>query len=85
MAAESIGREDDAYAGRLREITAPTLIIHGRLDPRTEPGELEALGAQLPQSEMRVLDEGSHSPHSESVTADLVTEIAGSFLHSLGR
>lgn len=83
MAYESLGREDDAYAGRLREITAPTLVIHGRLDPRTEPGELEALGAQLPGSEMRILDEGSHSPHSESATADLVTEIAGSFLHNL--
>lgn len=82
MAYESIGREHDAYAGRLREITAPTLVIHGRLDPRTEPGELEALRAQLPQSDVRILNEGSHSPHSESATADLVTEIAGSFLGS---
>ena len=83
MADESLDREDDPYAGRLREITAPTLIIHGRLDPRTEPGELDAMRRQLPQSEMRILDDGSHSPHSESATADLVNEIAHSFLHRL--
>ena len=43
MADESVGREDDPYAGRLREIIAPTLVIHGRLDPRTEPGEIDAI------------------------------------------
>ena len=85
MADESIGREDDPYSGRLREITAPTLIVHGRLDPRTEPGELDAVRGQLSQAEMRILDDASHSPHSESASADLVTGIAGSFLRKLRR
>jgi pimeloyl-ACP methyl ester carboxylesterase len=83
MADESIAREDDPYAGRLREIIAPTLVIHGRLDPRTEPGELDAVRAQLPQCEMRILENGSHSPHSESATADLTTQLAGEFLKRL--
>jgi pimeloyl-ACP methyl ester carboxylesterase len=74
------GPHDDLYGGRLREITAPTLIIHGRLDPRTEPAELDDLGRQLPQAEMQILDAGLHSPHSESATAELVTGIAREFL-----
>ncbi|MGI8732375.1 MAG: alpha/beta fold hydrolase [Pyrinomonadaceae bacterium] len=74
------GPRDDLYGGRLHEITAPTLIIHGRLDPRTEPGELDDVRRQLPHAEMHILDEGSHSPHSESATAELITGIARGFL-----
>jgi pimeloyl-ACP methyl ester carboxylesterase len=77
IAAES---GDDLYNGRLREISAPTLFIHGKLDPRTEPGELDAVLRQLPNAEMRILDEAGHSPHSENGLADLVTEIAHEFL-----
>ena len=80
MAKESNGPADDLYADRLSEISAPTLFIHGRLDPRTEPGELDAVRAQLPQSQMHILDDGSHSPHSEGATADLTTEVAAEFL-----
>lgn len=70
----------DLYKGRLNEIVAPTLFIHGKLDPRTEPGELDAVSRQLPNAEMRILDEAGHSPHSEFGSADLVTEIAREFL-----
>ena len=80
LARESNSPTDDIYAGRLHEITAPTLFIHGRLDPRTEPGELDAVRAQLPQSEMQILDGGSHSPHSEGATADLIAAIVTNFL-----
>src|ERR1700682_1612763 len=80
IAAESSGPTDDLYFARLHEITAPTLFIHGRLDPRTEPGELDAVRRQLPHAEMQILDKGSHSPHSESATADVVTRIASEFL-----
>jgi pimeloyl-ACP methyl ester carboxylesterase len=80
MAKESTGPSDDLYAGRLHEIVAPTLFIHGRLDPRTEPGELDAVREQLPHAETQILDNGSHSPHSESAAADMVNGIATSFL-----
>ena len=80
IGAESTGPNDDLYAARLCEITAPTLFIHGRLDPRTEPGELDAVRRQLPDAEMKIFDEGSHSPHSESVTADSVTQLGSEFL-----
>jgi pimeloyl-ACP methyl ester carboxylesterase len=80
LAVESSGPADDLYRGRLHEISAPTLFIHGRLDPRTEPGELDDVSDQLPQAEMQILDVAAHSPHSESAPADLVTEIASEFL-----
>jgi pimeloyl-ACP methyl ester carboxylesterase len=82
LARKSTGAHYDLYAGRLREIAAPTLFIHGLLDPRTEPGELDEVRKQLPQAEMRVLEQGTHSPHSEAATAEIVTNIAQDFLLS---
>ena len=80
LAVESVSPGDDLYQGRLCEIAVPTLFIHGKFDPRTELGELNAVSAQLPRAEMRVLDNAAHSPHSENAAADLVTQIASEFL-----
>jgi pimeloyl-ACP methyl ester carboxylesterase len=71
---------EDLYSGRLREISAPTLIVHGRLDPRTEPGEMDQTARQLTGAEFHILDQGMHSPHSESATFAEVTDIARRFL-----
>ena len=77
---------EDFYAGRLSEFLPPVLLIHGALDPRTEPGELEALRAALGRAQgftparMIVLPEGGHSPHSEQATSAKVTEAAIDFL-----
>lgn len=73
-------RSEDLYDGRLDEIVAPTLFIHGALDPRTEPGELDAVRVQLPHAEMQILEGAGHSPHSENVSAEVATEIAREFL-----
>lgn len=80
IAFQSSSPTDDLYRGRLHEISAPTLLIHGRLDPRTEPGELDAVSRQLPHAEMQILEGAGHSPHSESASADLVTQLAGQLL-----
>ena len=80
LAKESTGPTDDLYHGRLTELTVPTMLIHGQLDPRTEPGELDDVRQQLPGAKIEILDKGSHSPHSEAATADLVTGIATRFL-----
>ncbi|MGH9875317.1 MAG: alpha/beta fold hydrolase [Pyrinomonadaceae bacterium] len=80
IALKSSGPQDDLYDGRLSEVVAPTLVIHGRLDPRTEPGELEAVAAQLPHAEMQILESAGHSPHSEAASADLATRLARDFL-----
>jgi valacyclovir hydrolase len=43
IAADASAPTPDLYDGRLGELRVPTLVIHGAKDPRTEPGELEAL------------------------------------------
>ena len=84
LAAQSEGPKDDLYQGRLSEIKASTLFIHGELDPRTEPGELEAAVGQIARAEIRIISGAGHSPHSESASADLSTQIANEFLKSAG-
>jgi len=56
-------RGGDLYLGRLGEILAPTLLLHGRHDPRTEPGELEALQRALPRARLLSVEAG-HCPHA---------------------
>ena len=79
---------DDLYGGRLGDLRVPTLVIHGARDPRTEPGELEALRDALTRRaealrHFAVLPEGGHSPHSERATSDAVTLAAERFLGEL--
>ena len=74
---------DDLYRGRLSEINAATLVIHGALDPRTEPGELDLVQKQLAHCELKVLAGAAHSPHSEAGAAESVTELAREFLARL--
>ena len=71
---------DDLYGGRLDQLRVRALLIHGARDPRTEPGELDALRAALPAAQIAVLPEGGHSPHSERATADETTKIAREFV-----
>jgi pimeloyl-ACP methyl ester carboxylesterase len=73
-----IGREHgDLYDGRLSELRVPTLVVHGERDPRTEPGELDALRQALGASaDFDLLPTGGHSPHSERATSDEVTRRA---------
>ena len=73
----------DLYGGRLHELAVPALFIHGSRDPRTEPGDLEAIRRELPQAGMRILAEAGHSPHSDPQTADECTRIAEEFLDRL--
>jgi pimeloyl-ACP methyl ester carboxylesterase len=84
----------DLYDGRLAALRVPTLLVHGAKDPRTEPGELDALiasvrgpapgGTDEPGADaalrLAMFAEGGHSPHSERPTADDVTAAATAFL-----
>jgi len=76
---------EDFYGGHLSALRVPVLLIHGGCDPRTEPGELEALSAALQTVPSRrlLLAEGGHSPHSEPATAAQVTVVAVSFIDDL--
>lgn len=69
----------DVYAGRLAEVRAPTLLVHGSRDPRTEPGEVEAALAALPPTARLERVDAGHSPHN-SRSAARVLEVARRFL-----
>lgn len=65
LAAESVHPDEDLYGGRLGELQVPVTFVHGRGDPRTEPGEIERASAHIAGAQVRFLEEGKHSPHSE--------------------
>ena len=91
IAAARSADDDDLYGGKLPGLQLPTLVIHGARDPRTEPGELDALRQALgragraagPVARFEILPEGGHSPHSERATSDEVTRLAQRFLATL--
>lgn len=74
--------EEDLYDGRLGEISVPTLFLHGSLDPRTEPDEMERVRGALPAAVMRFVANGKHSPHSEEAAFEECNAIAREFLQS---
>jgi pimeloyl-ACP methyl ester carboxylesterase len=79
--ADERGRpDDDLYGGRLARLRVPTLIVHGAKDPRTEPGELDAIRDTIPQARLALIAEGGHSPHNERLAAAAVTREAERFL-----
>ena len=86
IAAERPEPDADLYGGRLATLQLPTLLVHGARDPRSEPGELEALRSALAGvARFEVFAEGGHSPHSERGTADAVTRVAQRFLTDVRR
>jgi len=76
--------EEDLYDGRLGELAVPTLFLHGSLDPRTEPGEMELVRGALPRATMKFVGNGKHSPHSEEAASEECNAIATEFLQSRG-
>jgi len=72
--------EEDLYGGQLGKLTPPTLFVHGRLDPRTEPHEMDRVQRALPRTPMKFIENGKHSPHSESKAFEECTEIVTQFL-----
>lgn len=80
LADERPPSNDDLYGGALADLGLPALVIHGAKDPRTEPGELEALRSRMPHARFAIVEQGGHSPHSERLTADEVTRIAREFI-----
>jgi pimeloyl-ACP methyl ester carboxylesterase len=81
--ADSVRRPDeDLYDGRLGELQVPTLFLHGSLDPRTEPGEMDRVRQALPRATMRFIALGRHSPHNEEDAWQECNERATEFLRS---
>ncbi len=68
IAVQSARSGEDLYDGRLSELKVPATFVHGRGDPRTEPGEMERAHEALAGAEMRFIEDGRHSPHSEEAS-----------------
>jgi pimeloyl-ACP methyl ester carboxylesterase len=73
----------DLYDGRLGEVRAPALVLHGRRDPRTEPGELEAALRALPSARLELVEAG-HGPHASASAGPLCMRLAAAFLDDQG-
>lgn len=73
LAAQSTSSDEDLYCGRLDQLRVPVTFLHGRQDPRTEPGEIERAAAMLTTVELQFLEDGRHSPHSEESSSSQFT------------
>jgi pimeloyl-ACP methyl ester carboxylesterase len=71
----------DLFDGRLGEIRAPALVVHGRNDPRMEPGEIEAGARAIPAARLLVYETG-HCPHASARVGAECTRAALEFLAS---
>jgi pimeloyl-ACP methyl ester carboxylesterase len=80
IAEASLHDKHDIYDGRLSELRVPTLFIHGSRDPRTEPGELDAVRKDFPQARMHIIEGGGHTPHAESASYEECNRAAAEFL-----
>jgi pimeloyl-ACP methyl ester carboxylesterase len=76
--------DEDLYDGRLGELRVPTLFLHGSLDPRTEPGEMDRVRQALPRATMRFITAGKHSPHSEEDAWQECNANAAEFFRNIG-
>jgi 2-hydroxy-6-oxo-octa-2,4-dienoate hydrolase len=72
--------DEDLYDGQLGKLAVPTLFLHGSLDPRTEPGEMDLVRGALPRATMKFVGNGKHSPHSEEAAFEECSAIAREFL-----
>ncbi len=74
LAAQSTSADEDLYCGRLNQLRVPVTLLHGRQDPRTEPGEIERAAAMLTEVELHFIEGGRHSPHSENLPSKEFTD-----------
>jgi pimeloyl-ACP methyl ester carboxylesterase len=56
----ALAEEGEPARGRLADITAPTLVIHGTADPMFPYGHGEALAREIPRAELLPLDGVGH-------------------------
>jgi pimeloyl-ACP methyl ester carboxylesterase len=74
---------DDLFGGRLSELTAPTLVVHGLDDPRTEPGEIQRAIERLPNATAQLFETGKHCPHAHVKTSAAVSATLRTFVEAL--
>lgn len=74
--------DEDLYDERLGELRVPTMFLHGKLDPRTEPGEMERVQRTVPRAHMSFVENGKHSPHSENGAGEECNRLLRGFLQN---
>lgn len=79
---EGRGGRADLFDGRLGEVRVPALLLHGRRDPRTEPGEIEAALRALPRARLEWIDAG-HAPHASARGSERCTRLVAELLAAL--
>jgi proline iminopeptidase len=72
----SMGQQHD-YRAALRQITAPTLVLHGKLDLQSEAASREYVDL-IPKAQFMVLDQSSHFPFTEQ--PEVFADQVGKFL-----
>jgi len=72
-------QNEDLYQGQLGSLTPPALFVHGRFDPRSEPGEMNRVKTVLPQATMKFIKTGMHSPHSEEAAYQQCNKLVRDF------
>jgi 3-oxoadipate enol-lactonase len=85
LADDAGGDHTDLYGGALTTVATPALLLHGARDPRTEPGEFEAMIQALPNAAVALLPEAGHSPHSEPAAAEASSRAVTAFLERVLR
>jgi fermentation-respiration switch protein FrsA (DUF1100 family) len=77
----ALAEEGDLARGRLDEIAAPTLVIHGTADPLFPYGHAEALARGIPRAELLPLEGVGHQlpppPWWPSVIAAMLRHTSG--------
>jgi pimeloyl-ACP methyl ester carboxylesterase len=76
----SLRPDEDLFGGGLGKLVVPTLFVHGRHDPRTEPGEVERAAGSVRGSVLRFIENGRHCPHHEAAVAEEFNGVLGEFL-----
>jgi pimeloyl-ACP methyl ester carboxylesterase len=75
-------REGDLYRGRLREVTCPTLVMHGGQDEHTPVSEMEELARRVPGAHLSVYPDAGHCIHDSRLHRATCTQEAREFLAS---
>jgi pimeloyl-ACP methyl ester carboxylesterase len=79
LARNASAPSSNLYGDRLSAVRIPALVVHGGHDPRSEPGELEAILGALPQARLSFHPDAGHCPHAEE-SKDAVTDAVAEFL-----
>jgi pimeloyl-ACP methyl ester carboxylesterase len=72
-------RAERLYAGRLGEVSAPTLILHAEDDPYVPAAEGRALHEAIPHSQLCILPAGGHFLHTGAAQAEILSRVLAFF------